>query len=321
MINSAHQRILITGVSGLLGNNLAIAWRGRYKLLGLYNTHPVSLCNVDALKVDLLQDGDIQKIVAEFKPTVVVHAAACADHEKCEKDPKFAEQLNVEVTRRLVHAVSGTDCKMIYISTDAVYDGEKGNFLEFDPVKSGISVYADSKYHGELAAQKLPDYLIVRTAFFGWNIVSHPAKPSLSEFFLRELSAGRPFKGFSDVQTSAIYTFHLAHLLALAIERDLRGVYHFASSTSIAKYDFAVRMARNLGLNAELIQPVSIDDAHLHAKRSKNLSLSVDKLTRDLEEDIPSIESGIDDFCKDYQSGLPEGWKAEQASSSNRVSG
>ncbi len=299
------KRILITGVSGLLGNNLAWYFRDRYEVLGIYGHHPVDIKGVETKVADILSASAIQGIVKDFDPHAIIHCAALANVDICEKEPELADQVNVKGTKNVANAIPDGHMKLIYISTDAVYRGErKGSYFEDDPV-APQSKYAKSKYFGEIVANEKRNSLIVRTAFFGWNMIEKE-RLSLAEWIIGELSHKRKITGFKDVFTSSIYTFKLAQLLGLAIERDLRGVYHFASRTSLSKYDLAVKLAELFGFDKSLIGPGSVDQSSLDAHRSKNLALNTDKLARDLGTEIPTLEESLEHFHEDFVSGLPE---------------
>lgn len=301
MKTAQKKKILITGVSGLLGSNLAYAWQGRFELCGVYHQHRVALKNCKTIKADILDLKALKNIIADFKPDAIVHCAALADVDFCEKNPELARQINVGGTANIVEAMPPGSMKLVYISSDAVYDGTKEAYSESDPVNP-LSYYAQSKYDGELEAAKRKGALIARTSIFGWNVQD---KNGLAEWMVEELSHRRKINGFTDVLTSMIYTIDLAGLLGLAIEKNISGVYHFASRTAISKCEFAVKLADLFGFDKSLIAPVSVKQSNLKAKRSKNLLLKTDKLAKALGCLIPTITESLSHFYNDFKSGLP----------------
>ena len=162
--------MLITGVSGLLGNNLAYYFRNKYEILGLYNYHPISIQCISTRECDLTSRNGIRAIIDEFQPEVIVHCASLTNIDLCELDKSTANALNVEATRRLVQSVDGRTAKIIYISTDAVYDGVNGNFSESDPVIPR-NYYGQSKYEGELEVSKRKNSLIVYLPSKRWSSI------------------------------------------------------------------------------------------------------------------------------------------------------
>ena len=305
------ERMLITGISGLLGSNLAFCLKDSYDILGVYHRHKVDIDGVHVCPVDLTTGNGLCKLITEFKPEIVIHCAAQADVDVCEEYPQEAERINVVGTQNLIKALSDPDAKLIYISTDLVYDGVKGNFSEKDPVHP-LNCYAITKCKAEGEALKRKGALVLRTNFFGWNV---QGKYSIGEWVINELTRKREIQGFTDCIFSSIYTLEMAKVLDLVIKKNLSGVYNCASSTSMSKYDFISTIAARLDLETNLINPVLIDDFGFKARRSKNLNLDTSKLARGLSVDIPPIDYSIERFVEDFKKGIPEKIK------SNRYSG
>lgn len=298
------KRVLITGVSGLLGNNLAYCLKDQYDILGLYNQHAVQISGIKTVKMDLAQaqGQQMRHMIKGFRPDVIIHCAALSDIDYCEKNQKSAYDTNVLGTRKLVESVKDRRTKFIYISTDAVYDNANGKPLcEEDPINPA-NYYGKTKYLGEQEALKADNSLILRTNIFGWNIQD---KFSLAEWVIYELSCKREIHGFNDVYFSSIYTFDLAELIDRIIKKKLSGIYNLGSRSALSKKDFAITIADQLGLDTSLIVPISVDDFHFKAKRNKNLSLDIGKLKKDIKSDIPSINDSIDHFVRDFKAGLP----------------
>jgi dTDP-4-dehydrorhamnose reductase len=292
--------MLITGVSGMLGSNLAYYFRDTYEVLGLYRTHAVVIDGVRTQEADILSGGPFKKTVEDFSPDVVIHCASVTDVDFCETHKELTRKVNVLGTRMVVDSISGANANLIYISSDSVYDGDKGNFLETDPIRP-MNYYGLSKYEGELETLKHGNSLVLRTNIFGWNTQD---KFSIAEWIVHDLSAGTQVNGFRDAYSSSIYTLELAEIMAQAMARGLTGVYNCGSSTSMSKYSFAVCLAERMALDTSLIRPISIDDYGFVAKRGKDLSLDVGGISAALERDLPTIEESIDSFCRDLRAGL-----------------
>ena len=301
-IKEKRTRLLITGVSGVLGNNLAGYFRDQYDVLGLYGSHSVRIDGIAVRGIDLLSSESVQTVVKEFEPGLIIHCAAKANVDECEEHPEAARKVNVEGTKLIVDTIGNRRTKLIYISTDSVYDGRKGNYIETDPVHP-LSVYARSKHDGEGEVLKRNNSLVVRTAFFGWDIQNR--RRGLAEWIMDQLSQKKEIHGFEDVFTSLIYTFKLAELLQKAIQKDLKGIYHVVSRTSTSKYEFALKLADLFGFDKSLIKASSVKNSGLKADRPLNLRLNTDKLARDLNAPIPTIEESLTQFRQDFKDGLP----------------
>jgi UDP-4-amino-4,6-dideoxy-N-acetyl-beta-L-altrosamine transaminase/dTDP-4-dehydrorhamnose reductase len=306
------QKMLITGVSGLLGNNLAYYFKEKYEILGLYNSHPVSINGVYTEKCQLSNSGDIKRIISDYEPEIIIHCASVANVDECELDKDTTKKINVLATKDVVEAVTDIDLRLIYISTDAVYDGVRGNFPEDDGNINPRNYYGLSKYEGELEICKKQNSLIFRTNIFGWNIQD---KQSLGEWVLGELKAKRKVKGFKDAYFSSIYTMELARVIDITIRRNLTGVFNCGALDSCSKYEFALKIADCFGLDKTLITPISINDFEFKAKRGKNLTLNVNKLQEALDYRLPTIDQSVEAFYRDYECGLSEEIKKNEVQS------
>jgi UDP-4-amino-4,6-dideoxy-N-acetyl-beta-L-altrosamine transaminase/dTDP-4-dehydrorhamnose reductase len=308
--STKRKKILITGVSGMLGSNLAFCYRDRHEILGAYNTHPVKIDGVRTAKIDVLSRSSLMEAISYFDPDVVIHCASLTNVDFCELNQDLTEKVNINGTRVISQSIINSHCKLVYVSSDSVYEGVKGGYSESDPVNPQ-NYYGESKYRGELEALEVDGSLILRTNIFGWNVQN---KNSLAEWILHELRENRYIEGFKDVYFSSIYTFPLANMIDAAIDKNLKGIYNCGGSTSLSKYDFAVMLSEKFGLNKALIKPISADDYSFRAKRAKNLTMNVDKLTKDLDFQPPAIARSIEDFHSDYVKGVPEKIKQEGAS-------
>jgi len=302
IMSKTKKRMLITGVSGLLGNNLAYYFKDKYKILGLYLSHPVIMPGMNTTKCDLSINGPIKEIIADFNPSIVIHCASLTSVDRCEIEMDLADKMNVVSTRNLVDSLCEKDAQLVYISTDSVYDGVKGDFSEDDDIHP-LNHYGRTKYEGEVEVFKREKSFVLRTNIFGWNVQD---KKSLGEWILGELQSGRKIDCFTDARFSSIYTMELARVIDVAIQNDIRGLYNCGSVNSCSKYEFAMKIADIFGLHKELINPILIEDFKFTAKRGKNLSLNSDKLQRTFNYRLPTIDHSIEMFYRDYRCGLPE---------------
>ena len=293
--------MLITGISGLLGNNLAYYFKNKYEILGLYCSHPVSIAGIQTEKCDLSCSNSTKDVIERFSPSIIIHCASLTNVDQCESDPEITNKINVISTKNIVDIISDKNIKLVYISTDSVYDGIGGNFSENDNVNP-LNCYGRSKYEGELEVLRKKGSVILRTNLFGWNIQD---KESLAEWFLNRLQGNEPMKGFEDARFSSIYTFILAGIIEQCLEKNLAGLYNCVSSDSCSKFEFGRRLARLFNFNEDLIQSAKLADVSFVAPRGHDLSLDVNKLARDLGQQLPTIQEGLDQFHRDWQQNLP----------------
>lgn len=296
-----RRKLLITGISGLLGNNLGWYFKDKFEVLGLYHRHRAVIDGISTEECDMTDAAQTGTIIDGFAPDVIIHCASLTNVDQCENEREIAQRVNVGATRHLVDRIQGTNPHLIYISTDSVYDGLSGNFKESDPVQPK-NYYGRTKYQGELEILKAESPLVLRTNIFGWNI---RPKKSLGEWVLQSLEDGNSINGFSDAYFSSIYTMELARILDLAIQKGITGVFNCGSADSCSKLAFAQKIASYFGLDPSLITPSSIDDFDFVAPRGRNMSLDTTKLQGELNYRLPTIDYSIECFYRDSQSGLP----------------
>jgi dTDP-4-dehydrorhamnose reductase len=302
-------KILVTGASGLLGLNLALMGMEAHTIVGV-DRSKLSGTPFELIKADLLDPEVEHHLLDTIQPDAVIHTAALANLEACEEQPETARLLNAELPGELADACAKRGIQMMHISTDAVFDGARDGVYTEEDTPNPQGVYACTKLEGErnvLSAS--PEAAVVRVNFFGWSL---SGTRSLPEFFINNLSAGKQAQGFTDVFFCPMFVGDLGGILLKMLAKPLNGIYHVVGSESLSKYDFGVAIARRFGLDESLIQPVSVEESTLKARRSHNLRLSVHKLSTALGEPIPGFSTGLDKFYTQYQQGYPQKLRSYQ---------
>jgi dTDP-4-dehydrorhamnose reductase len=295
-------RILITGASGLLGLNLALEASQAHTVFGVANHHALQGTPFPVLQADLTAPGEIERLLDATQPDWVIHCAALANVDACETDPQLAHRINAEVPKKFALVAKG-GARLVHISTDAVFDGVKGNYTE-DDAPNPLSVYAETKLAGERAVlQANPDVIVARVNLFGWSM---GGKRSLAELFVNNLSAGKGMMGFTDVYFCPLLVNDIGPILFAMLEKGLSGLYHVFASDAMSKYDFGVAVAEKFGLDAGLITPTRVADSGLKAARAPNLVMSTHKLSTALGHDTPKLSPAIHRFWGLYQQGYPQ---------------
>ena len=294
-------RLLVTGASGLLGLNLSlVATAQGHQVTGFSYARVLQDTPFEVYRVNLLDVDAAFETIEKIRPEGIVHCAALADLNLAQQQPELAHHLNCEVPGALAAAASRWGIPFVHISTDAVFDGQTGNYREDDPVNP-LSIYAQTKLAGEEAVRGSHlDAIIARVVFFGWSLTGDR---SLSEFFFNNLCVAHPIKGFTDTRFCPLYTEDLAEILLEMLAAGLTGTYHVVSPEGLSKYDFGVRIARRFGFDPELIEPIRMRDFKRAAPRALDLALKPDKVQDALGHPLPSVDEGIDRF---YQRSLEE---------------
>lgn len=295
-------RILVTGASGLLGLNTAVEAAKVHVVIGQVNHHLLRTEAFTTVQTDLLAPGALERLLDQTQPEWVIHCAALANIDACESDPLQAHQLNSEVPRQLADLVARGGARLLHVSTDAVFDGQRGDYTEAD-APNPLGVYAKTKLEGERAVFSAdPNAIVARVNLFGWSL---SGKRSLAEFFFSKLSASEPCMGFTDVFFCPMLANDLGQVFLKMLDTDLRGLYHAVGSECISKYEFGLRVARQFDLDQGLIAPKSVQEGGLKATRSTNLTLRTEKLAQALGEPLPGLSTGLDRFYTLYQQGYP----------------
>jgi len=306
--------MIITGISGLLGNNLAVYFRDKYEILGLYHSNRVEIDGVMSLRADLKDANRLKRAIIDFNPDVIIHCASVTDIDKCEKERAKTYEVNVTGTKNIVNVIKDKEVYLIYISSDSVYDGVKGDCKESDKI-APQNYYGLTKYQGELEVLKHRNIIIYRTNIFGWNIQD---KNSLGEWVLNELHNKKTINGFKDAYFSSIYTMEFARILDISLTKEIKGIYNCGSRDHCSKYEFLKKIADQFDISDAKITPISIDEFTFIAKRGKILTLNVGKLEKSIEYKLPNINNSITSFYKDYKCGFPERIKRKKSQKSDK---
>ncbi len=300
-------RILITGASGLLGLNLALELARKHIVFGQVNSQPLQTDLFQVVKTNLLAPDAVQRLLEQTNPEWVIHCAAMANIDACEAEPIQAREINTEIPRKLAEHVARGGARLLHVSTDAVFDGIRGNYTEED-TPNPLSIYAQTKLEGERAVSEVnPDAIVARVNMYGWSLTG---KRSLAEFFFYNLQAGKRVMGFTDVFFCPLLVNDLADIFIRMVIAGLKGLYHVVSGECVSKYRFGIRIAQRFGLDENLISPTSVYESGLLAARSPNLTLRTDKISHVLKiEDtyiLPNISTGLEHFYTLYQQGYPQ---------------
>lgn len=300
--------ILVTGASGLLGSNLLLTGTNLRLAVGaVTNRHRIRLPRVPQWQLDLTDSPAVRRMVREAKPSVIFHCAAQTDLDVAERDPRETEGINVEATRVLARAAAEVGSRLIYVSTDAVFDGSRSMKEEGDAV-GPLSVYGRTKYDGEVAcASENSDVLIVRTNIYGWNA---QAKYSLAEWMLAKFEAKENFPGFTDIYFCPMLVNDFIDVVLSMLERRVNGIYHVCGSEKISKYNFAISIATVFGFDGGSVRPALYAESALRAKRALDLSMSTRHVSAALGRRMPSVEQGLRRFAALRENGYRSELKA-----------
>jgi len=288
------KKVIITGSSGMLGKDLVKTFLAdeEFEIHGFdikkSNFSPLNYCEHC---FDLTDLSKLDNALKTINPHIIIHTAAIVNLKACEQDFNMASKLHIDVARTLAKEKA----KIIYISTDSIFNGLKGDYSEED-IPDPLNNYAKTKYLGELAVKaNNSNSIIIRTNIFGYNL---PLRNSLVEWALKSFEKGVAINGFDDVIFNPIYTKQLSEVILKLLEKNWVGLINVGSANSISKLRFLQYLGEVSRYSNISINESSINDNNLTIIRPQNTCLDVTKAKKITK--IPSIFRGIDQLISDY---------------------
>ena len=297
-------KILVTGVGGQLGHDVMneLAARGydaigsdiALQYSGVADESPVT--RMPYMQMDITDAQRVANVLGDVKPDAVMHCAAwtAVDLAEEEKNRDRVRAINAEGTRYIAEQCRKLGCKLMYISTDYVFNGQGTRPWEPDDEREPLNAYGRSKYEGELAIEELLEkYFTVRIAWvFGLNG---------KNFIKTMLRLGKERGAVSVVDDqigSPTYTYDLARLLVDMIQTDRYGRYHATNEGLCSWYEFACEIFRQAGMDEVKVTPVDSASYPAKAKRPFNSRMSKEKLTENGFERLPSWQDALGRYLK-----------------------
>jgi dTDP-4-dehydrorhamnose reductase len=274
--------VLITGCSGLLGSNLCGAYADRHNVTGVYFRHRIRYPAVQLVQCDLA-DPRSTKMLAAAKPDIVIHTAGEANVDRCERNPIVARAAICDATRNVAAVAESCGSYLIYLSTDAVFDGRNKFVRESDPAQP-VNLYGKLKVEAEeIAALACPSSCIVRTRFYGW---SPGAQKSFVEQIISSLEQKKTVNCFTDNFSTYVYVGTLARCFGELFDTRYQGILHIVESERFSRFDFAHRIAQAFELEGKLILPARMSEHSFDATRPADTSLCNDLARSLLKTDL-----------------------------------
>lgn len=282
------EKILVTGASGLLGSKVVKLAEHSFEVIPTHNTRSFFK---DSVKMDITNSAQVFQVVVKTKPDAVMHVAAETRVDQCEKNREDAWTVNAEGTKNVAVACGKINAELIYVSTDYVFDGEKGLYVETDE-PNPVNYYGWTKLKGEeFVRENCQDYVIARTSvLYGW----HSWKTNFALWVIKSLRRGEPITVVDDHYNSPTFADNLAEVLLEIVKTDLSGIFHTAGSERINRYEFAVKIAQNFDLDANMIRPVKMNELKTWvAKRPRDSSLCISKAQKQLKTSFLNVQESL----------------------------
>lgn len=289
-----NKSIIVTGASGLVGEHFihALEGLGERRLYALYYKNFCKFKRSKSLKLDITNRSDLLSLRC-LRPKLLIHCAAMTGISNCEGDSKRAFQVNVHGTENLVALSKQTGAKLVYLSTDAVFDGEVGGYTEKDR-PSPQHHYGKTKLIGEDSCiSGNHTALIVRTNLFGEG--RRMKRDGFVADLLRSLHEGQIYHAFGDALFSPLYVRTFVHAVLDLLDRKAKGIFHLVGSESLTKYAFAKLIAEIFSFDTSLVRRATIKS--LSIARERRLDLSNKKVLAYLErKEMPKVQEMLKEF-------------------------
>jgi len=291
-------RVLVTGGSSTPGYRIVQEFaRAGYRVVAQYNEHEIPEINgIERVRVDFRESSKIVDLVNNFKPDIIIHTAAIGDVDKCEIEKELAWKVNVEATLTFTKAASKLNAFLLYISTDYVFDGERGLYKE-DDVPNPVNYYGLTKLIAEnIIKSALSKYSIIRTSqIYGFGL----GRVNFARAVVESLSNGQKVRALVDQWLSPTLNTLLAKVVREVIEMEYTGIIHVAGER-ISRYDFARAIARKFGFDEKLIEAITMRDIPFKTRRPRDSSLDISKAKSIVKTDFYTLENSLNTFYREW---------------------
>lgn len=299
-------KILISGGSGLFSVNAAIEMREIHEVILAIHTREISLNNITSVRLNLEEADVCKKTLTEIMPNLVIHAAGMTNVEDCEKNPRLAEFINIDLGMNIARAAHDLTIPFVYISTDHLFSGKKLLSHEFDTPEP-LNVYAKTKWGLEKNLIDAGfDPLIVRTNFYGWGT---SYRKSFSDYIIDSLRESKSVTLFEDVFYTPIIISRLVEIILMLVDRNATGIFNIVSDERISKFEFGMKIAKEFGLNRSLIKNGSITKNSNLIARPLDMSLSNAKVSKFLNIKVGGISEHLTRLKMQEQAGIAKEWR------------
>ena len=292
---------LVTGANGLVGSRIvARLLEAGERVVGVGRGERRAAGNFEYVDLDLRIPEKLAELIESLRPAGVIHAAAMTDVDACETEPLDAWMLNVRSVEAAALASRCVGARLTALSTDYVFDGEKGDYSE-DDAPNPRGVYARTKRAGEEAALLLAtDRALCRVAVIYSGYTT--GKRTFASSVVEQLSAGKPVKAFLDQVVTPTLADNAAEMVIGVHRSGAQGIFHCAGAAAVTRVEFCRALARKLGADEGLVQPVRLADLKLPAPRPLRSSLRTDKVKRLLGAGVPlPLDAALDRFLRELR--------------------
>jgi dTDP-4-dehydrorhamnose reductase len=282
-------KLLVLGGSGLVGNSLLKMNENKFEIITTFNQNKIKIPKISAFQCSLPQDfTKLEEVIKKENPEVIVNAMGYSNLDFCELNKEKTHLIHVKISEKISRITEKTNTKIIFLSSDYVFDGLKGNYKETDNPNS-INYYGQTKIEAEKNILKNKNNVVLRTSvIYDWS-----ERVRFFNYVIDNLKNQKRIKVTNDVFNSITLIDNLIKSIFTVIEKDAKGIFHVVDSTCASRLDFAKCISKIFNFDEKLIQEISINDTNVIAKRPKNACLDNSKAKKELGVKFGTLEDGV----------------------------
>lgn len=292
-------KILLTGATGLLGNAYTqAALRRGHTLTALSHSQPCSIPGIaENLRLDAAQPEILTDRILQLWPDVIVNCAALSNPDAVDAQPELARRINIDLPRHLAQLSTHLGARFIHISTDMVFDGQSDDPYRSTDMPAPTNLYGQTKLMAEreVLAHNQEDPVILRIPILMGNSPSRSR--SVHEKLLTAIHRGQQPKLFTDEMRQPCSVGNVAEvMLELSERRDLHGLFHWAGSEVLSRFEMGQRILKHLGLPTDSIIATQIDEDPAHQNRPRKLAFNLNPIVSKLKTQPIDFQAQLEEL-------------------------
>lgn len=293
-------KIIVFGIGGLVGFKLAnLIMKEKHEFFGTYNLRNPKINS--SVKLDVRETDSCRKIIENEKPNIVINSCSLTNVDYCEKHENDAIKLNVEFVRELFSTCKRTGAKLVHLSTDSVFDGTKDTPYNEEDKTNPINIYGRTKYESEKIVLENQNNLVVRASvLYGWlpkfladSPTSSMKSTNFGQWLIQQLIHGNSVRIITDEVSSPIIADDFAKAILHLSIGNYAGIYHLAPELIINRYEFSCKIAEKLGLDKNLISPITNKELGRNIETGFNKCLSSEKTKSQTKFKFMSLDESL----------------------------
>ena len=302
-----RKKILVLGGSGLVGSTFINYTKDIYDIHYTFNQNEIQFNNIPSTKINIVENSrELHELMKNFIPEVIVHTISHPSVDECEKNLEIGKKLHIESTKEISNMSKKINSKLIYLSTDAVFDGKSNKKYTENDEPNPINQYGKSKLEAEkIIVNASEQNVILRpSVIYGWH-----KKSRFTNWIIESLQNGKVVDPHNDQYNTPTLVDDLVKSIIKIIDKNISGLFHSTGKTCVNRYELACNVAEVFNFNKKLIKPVSSIEKKQDAPRpprtcldSTKLEIATDYKFKELDEGLKFLlEKSLEKHNKSFQ--------------------